>query len=159
MGVLAPALRRDVGNRALEDLQQRLLHSLTTHIASDRRVVALARDLVDLVDIDDAALGAGDIEIRGLDEAEEDVLHVLADVTGLGQAGRVGDAEGNVDDAREGLREERLAAPGGTDEQNVRLLQLDVTVGLGVRDALVVVEHRHREHLLGVLLTDHVLIE
>src|ERR1019366_475977 len=155
VGVLAAALRRDVGHRALEDLQQCLLDPLTAHIASDRRVVALASDLVDLVDVDDAALSARDIEIGGLDQAEEDVLHVLADVAGLGEAGRVGDAEGHVEDAREGLREKRLAATGGTDEQNVRLLQLDVTVGLGVRNPLVVVEHRHGEHLFGVLLTDH----
>ena len=55
VGMLAPALRRHVGNRAFDDLEQGLLHPFAGHIAGDRRVVtALARDLVDLVDVDDA---------------------------------------------------------------------------------------------------------
>ena len=54
--MLAAALRRHVGDRPLEDLQQRLLHALAGDVARDRRVVGLARDLVDLVDVDDAAL-------------------------------------------------------------------------------------------------------
>jgi hypothetical protein len=53
VGVLAPALRRHAGDRALQDLQQRLLHALAGHVACDRRVVRLARDLVHLVDVDD----------------------------------------------------------------------------------------------------------
>ena len=55
--VLAPALRRHVGDGALQDLEQRLLHALAADVAGDRGVLALAGDLVDLVDIDDAALG------------------------------------------------------------------------------------------------------
>ena len=58
LGVLAAALGGDVGHGALDDLQERLLHAFAAHVARDGRVVALARDLVDLVDVDDAALGA-----------------------------------------------------------------------------------------------------
>jgi hypothetical protein len=59
--VLAAALGRHVGDRALEDLQQGLLHALARDVAGDGGVVALARDLVDLVDVDDAALRALDV--------------------------------------------------------------------------------------------------
>ena len=55
--VLVAALRRDGGLGALEDLQQRLLDALTRDVARDRRVVGLAGDLVDLVDVDDPRLG------------------------------------------------------------------------------------------------------
>ena len=55
--VLAAALRRDVGDRAFEDLQQRLLHAFTRDVAGDRRVLVLAADLVDFVDVDDAPAG------------------------------------------------------------------------------------------------------
>src|SRR6202007_1770725 len=57
MRVLAAALR---GNRclgALQNFQQGLLNALTGDVASNRRVLALAGDLVDLVDVDDAGLG------------------------------------------------------------------------------------------------------
>src|SRR6185312_5100850 len=54
--MLAAALRRNGGDGAFHDLQQRLLHALARNVARDRGVVGFAADLVDLVDIDDAAL-------------------------------------------------------------------------------------------------------
>src|ERR1044071_1069243 len=76
--MLAAALRRDGGDRTLQYLEQRLLHALARHIARDGRVVGLARDLVDLVDVDDAALRALDVVVRALQKLEDDVLDVLA---------------------------------------------------------------------------------
>ena len=76
--VLAAALGRHAGHRALDDLEQRLLHALAGDVAGDRRVLALARDLVDLVDVDDAALGALDVVVRRLEQVQDDVLDVLA---------------------------------------------------------------------------------
>ena len=133
MGVLAPALRRHRGGRPLEDLQQRLLHAFAGDVAGDRRVVGLARDLVDLVDVDDPGFGLFDVVVGGLDQLQQDVLDVLADVAGLGQRGRVGDREGDVEDAGEGLGEQRLAAAGRAEQHDVRLLQLDLgLLGLAI---------------------------
>ena len=160
--VLAAALGRHARGRALDDLEQRLLHAFARDVARDRRVVALARDLVDLVDVDDAALRALDVVVGVLQQRDDDVLDVLADVAGLGEVGRVGDRERHVEDARERLREQRLAGAGRPEQQDVRLLQLDVLVGLAgllVIDALVVVVHGDREDLLRALLADHVLVE
>src|SRR5262245_23153248 len=61
--MLASALRRHRRDRAFHDLEQGLLHTLARDVAGDRGVVGLAADLVDLVDIDDAALGALDIVV------------------------------------------------------------------------------------------------
>ena len=158
--VLAAALRGHAGGGALEDLQQRLLDALTRDVARDRRVVGLAGDLVDLVDVDDPRLGLLDVVVGGLDQLEEDVLDVLADVAGLGQRRGVGDRERHVEDPRERLREQRLAAAGRAEQQDVGLLQLDVrVVRLHHLHALVVVVDRHRQRALGLLLPDDVLVE
>ncbi len=159
--VLAPALGRHVGDRALEDLEQRLLDALPGHVAGDRGVLVLARDLVDLVDVDDPFLALLDVAARGLQELQDDVLDVLADVAGLGEGRRVHDREGHGEQAGEGLGEERLAGPGRPDEQDVRLGELDVVAAplLADLDPLVVVVDRDRELLLGLLLADHVLVE
>ena len=161
VGVLAPALRRHRRGRPLEDLQQRLLHAFAGDVAGDRRVVGFARDLVDLVDVDDPGLGLFDVVVGGLDQLEKDVLDVLADVAGLGQRGRVGDREGDVEDAGQGLGEQRLAAAGRAEQEDVRLLQLDLgVVALGGHlDPLVVVVDGDREGALGGLLADHVLLQ
>jgi hypothetical protein len=160
--VLAPALRRHRGGRALEDLEQRLLHALAGDVARDRRVVGLARDLVDLVDVDDPGLGLLDVEVGRLDQLQEDVLDVLADVAGLGQRRGVGDREGDVEDSRQRLRQQRLAAAGRAEQEDVRLLELDVAgfaFRLGDLDALVVVVDRDRERALGRVLADDVVVE
>ena len=158
-GCFRPPCGRDVGDRALEDLEQRLLDALARDVAGDRGVVRLARDLVDLVDVDDPALGPGDVEVRGLDQAQQDVLDVLADVARLGERGRVRDAERHVEHAGERLGEERLAGARGPDEQDVRLLELDVVDGVAGVDPLVVVVDGDREDLLRLLLRDDVLVE
>ena len=89
---------------------------------------ALAGDLVDLVDVDDPGLGLLDVVVGGLDQLEQDVLDVLAHVAGLGERGGVGDGEGHVEHAGQRLGQQRLAAAGGADQQDVRLGQLDVVV-------------------------------
>src|SRR5690606_21475489 len=55
-----------------------------------------------------------------------------------------------------------LAAAGGADQQDVALAELDFLLlagALAVTQPLVVVVDGHRQHLLGVLLADHVLVE
>src|SRR5262249_16427785 len=64
--MLASALGRHRGDGAFHDLEQGLLHALARDVAGDRGVVGLAADLVDLVDIDDAPLGALDVVVGGL---------------------------------------------------------------------------------------------
>ena len=62
-------------------------------VAGDADVLGLAPDLVDLIDVDDAASSARlDVVVGGLEEAKDDVLDILAHVAGLGQGGGVGDA-------------------------------------------------------------------
>ena len=55
-----------------------------------------ARDLVDLVDVDDAALRLLDVVVALLQQLLDDVLDVLADVAGFRERGRVRDHERDV---------------------------------------------------------------
>ena len=111
--MLAAALRRNVADGAFENLEQRLLHAFAGNVAGDRDVLGLAADLVDFIDVDDAALGAGDVEIRGLKQAQDDVFHILADVAGFGEGGGIDDAERHVEHAGQRAGEQGLAGAGG----------------------------------------------
>ena len=108
--------------------KQRLLDAFARHVARDRGVLGLTGDLVDLVDVDDASLGALHVEVGGREQLQQDVLDVLADVAGLGERGRVRDGEGHVEHPRQGLGEEGLAATGRAEQQHVGLRDLDVVV-------------------------------
>src|SRR5205085_2714506 len=68
--MLAAALRRHGRNCAFHNLEKRLLDAFARDIAGDGRIVGLSRDLIDLVDVDDAAL-------RPLDIVDGDREHPL----------------------------------------------------------------------------------
>ena len=141
-------------------LSKRLLHAFAGDVAGDGGVLVLAADLVDFVDVDDALLGAGDVAVGGLQQLEDDVLDVLADVAGFSERGRVDDGEGHVEHLGQRVRQQRFAGAGGADEQDVRLRQLDFVVAHAVHlDALVVVVDRDGELLLGLVLADDVVVE
>ena len=168
--MLAAAGGRNACHRALKNLQQRLLNALARDIAGDGKVLGLAGNLVDLIDIDDAHLCALNITVGGVDKLEQDVLHVLAHVTGLGERGGVGDGKRHLEDARERLGQQGLTGTSGTEQQNIRLGELHLVHivvelaahsaslvkgrkrGAALDHAAIVVVHGNRHGALGVLL-------
>ena len=159
MRVLATALGRHVGNRAFKNLQQRLLHAFAAHIAGDRRVFVLLGNFVDLIDIDDALLSLLNIAIGGLQQLQNNVLDVFADVTGFGQRRGVHDGERNIQHARKRLRQERFAGAGRANQKNVGLAQLDVARLLVQENALVMIVDGDGELLLRAILPNDVAIQ
>src|SRR4030095_2249820 len=83
----------------------------------------------------------------------------LDHVAVLRERGGVGEGERDLQNLGQGLREEGLAGAGGADQEDVGLLQLDVTALRAGLDALVVVVHGHGEDLLRAILPDHILVE
>ena len=174
--MLSPALRRHVGNGTLQNLQKSLLNTLAGHVAGDGTVLTLTCDLVDLIDIDDSTLGQLDIEISGLNQAQEDVLHVLAHVACLGEGGGVGDGEGNLQGLGQGLCQIGLTNTRGTQQKNVgflnvhlaeslhevllggRSLLLTLLGGLG-QNSLIMIVNGHRQSDLGIVLSDDVFVQ
>src|SRR6202035_3807937 len=71
--VLAAALRRNVGNRALQYLEQRLLHAFAGNVAGNGGVLVLLGDLVDLIDINDALLRFLYVAVGGLQQLQDNV--------------------------------------------------------------------------------------
>ena len=157
--MLAAALWRNAGGGAFHQLEQCLLHALARHVAGDRGIFGLAADLVDFVDIDDAALGLLDIIIGRLEQFQDDVLDILADIAGLGQGRGIGHGERHVEGLCQRLRQQRLAAARRADQQDIRFCQLDIAGFGGVVESLVVVVHRHRQHALRPLLSDHIVVQ
>ena len=92
--MLASTLRRHIANGAFEDFQQRLLHAFSGNIARNGNVLGLARDLINFININDAALGAFDIVIGVLQQPQNNVFDILAHVTRLRQSRGVGNCEG-----------------------------------------------------------------
>jgi hypothetical protein len=77
----------------------------------------------------------------------------------IGQRGRVGDGERDVEDPRHRLREQRLAAARRPEQEDVRLLELDLAVVGPHLHALVVVVDGDGERPLGLFLRDDVVVQ
>ena len=159
--MLTPAVGRNARHRALDDLEQGLLDAFARDIAGYREVLCLLRDLVDLIYIDDAHLGAVDVVVCSVDELEQYVLDVLAHIAGLGEGRCVCDGEGDVQHPGQGLGKEGLAAARGAQDEDVALgkLHLAVVCVETQGHTLVVVVDGDGEGALCGVLTDDVLVE
>src|SRR6266581_8506713 len=157
--VLASALRRHIGHGAFQNLQQRLLHAFAGNVARNRGVLILLRNFVYLVNINDALLRLLHVAVGGLQQLQNNVLDVLANVARFGQRRRVHDGKRHFQHPRKGLRQQRLARARRPDQQNIRLAQFHFARLLVQENPFVVVVHGHRELFLRAVLTDHVAIE
>ena len=101
MRMFAAALRRNIAGAAFQNLQQSLLHAFAGNIARDAHVVGFAADLVDLVDVNDADLRSFHIVIGILQQSQNNVFHIFADVACFGQRRRIGDAKRHIENSRQ----------------------------------------------------------
>ena len=122
-------------------------------------VFGLSGDLIDLIDIDDAVLGTLNVVICCLNETQQDVFDVFADIAGFRQSRCVRNGERNVQKLCKRLRKIGLADAGGTKQQHVALCNLHAAVFTAEENALIVVIDRHRERHFGFVLPDDVFIE
>ena len=160
MRMLSPALGRHGSHRALQNLEQPLLHAFSAHIPGDGHVFAFAGNLVNFINIDDAALCPFDVSVRRLNQAQQHGFHIVPHIAGFRHAGRVCNGKGNVQDSRQRLGKIGLAASGRPDHQDVALLQLNIVILLRFPvDPLIMIVHRHAHGAFGPLLPDDILIQ
>lgn len=161
-GMFASALRGHVDDGAFEEFEESLLDTLATDIASDRRVVALAGYLVNFVDKDDTALSRLDIIVGSLEETDEDIFDIIADIARLGESSSVGDSERHLDKASDSASEERFAGTGLADDDDVALLNFDLIGSLfviGMQQSLIMIIDSDGEDAFSVVLSDDILVE
>ncbi len=157
--MLATTLRRHGSDSAFHDLQKRLLNTFARHVTRDRRVVRLAADFVDFVDINDAALRAFNVVIGRLKKLQNDVFDVFTNIAGFGQCRCIGHSERHINDTSERLSEIGLAATCRTDQQNVGLRKFDIAALRLMRETLIVIVHGNRENALRILLANDIIVK
>ena len=164
IGMFTSALGWDARHRSLNQFQKRLLNALPGHIPRDRRVVTLAGNLVDFVDIDNPVLGFFNFVVAILQQLLNDVLDVLTDITGFGERRRVGNHKGNIEHSCQRLGQQGLSRTRWPDQQDVALRKLDIILfdrasPTLVTQAFVVVINRDCEGAFGPNLSNHILVE
>src|SRR5215469_7802555 len=159
VGMLAAALGRHIGDGPFENLEQSLLDALTADVAGDGGVFVLLGDLVDFVDIDDALLGFLDVAVGGLQQLQNNVFDVFANVASFGERGGVDDSKGHIEHAGKGLGQQGFSGARRADQKDIGLAELDFARLLVEEDAFVVVVDSDGELLLGAILADDIAVE
>ena len=90
----------------LHQLQERRLYATSTDVTANQ--VAGRRDLIDLVDINNAELRAVHVAIRLVHQFPNQIFHITANVTGLTELRRVGFNQRQFDQIGDVLDQIRL---------------------------------------------------
>ena len=122
--MFSASLRRNIGKGALDNLQEGLLYAFSGNIPGNGRAVGLPGYLIYFIDIDDTTTGKLHVVICRLEEIEDDVFHILSNISCFCKCGGICNGKRHVQYLGQGLGEKGLAAPGGTDEHDIALLQL-----------------------------------
>jgi hypothetical protein len=90
---------------------------------------------------------------------QNEVFHIFADVTGFGERGRIADGKRYIENPGKRLRKERLAGTRRTDEHHVRFVDGNVGSLIPIEEPLVMVVNRYGQHFFGLFLPDDVFIQ
>ena len=96
IGVLATACRRYIDNGPLKQLEQPLLHTLSTYIASNGGIITFARDFVYLINEYDPTLCCFFVVVARLQKTSEDTFNIFPYITGFGKYGSICNGKGYV---------------------------------------------------------------
>ena len=137
----------------LHQLEEIRLHAASGDIAPRARLAR--RQLVHLVEIDDAVLRALHIAARAPDEIAHEIIDVAADIPRLAELRRVRLHERHTDEFRRRADEMRLADARRTEQQDVLLLVKRRGVSLKREPHMLeVIAQRDTENLLRLRLPD-----
>jgi len=157
--VFAASLRRNVHHRPLQELEQSLLHPFPRHITRNGGIVALAGDLVDLINKDNAPFGGLHVIVGHLQQAGQQTLYVFAHIAGFGKHRGVNNRKGYMQHPGNGTRQKGLARPGLPYQNDVGLFNLGFIVPDLLPQPLVMVVDSHGQNLLGTVLPDDILVK
>ena len=157
--MLASTLWRYVHHSSLQEFQKSLLYTLSTYVAGDRWVVALAGNLVNLVDEDDTTLGSLHIIVGYLEQTGEDTLHILTYITSLGKYRSIHDGERYIEQLGNGTCQQCLTGTGTTHHDDVALFYFHAFLILRLLQTLIVIIDSNGKMTLGLFLSDDIFIE
>ena len=137
--VLTTTFGRHVHHRSFQQFQQTLLHTFTTHITGDRRVIALAGYLINLINEYDTTLCSLHIIVSHLKQTGQDTLHILAYITSFSKHGGINDGERYIKQLGNRTSQQGLTRSRRTHHNDVALLNLHSVVAVRLLKALIVI--------------------
>ena len=159
VGMFAATLGRYINNRALKQLEQALLHTLAADIAGNRGVVALAGNLVNLVNEHNTALGLLYVVVGNLQKTCQNTLDILAHITGLCKHCCINYRKRHLQKLGNGTCQQSLARTRAAHHYDIALLNLDIIGSTALHKSFIVVVHRNRKGAFSLILPNDILVK
>ena len=159
VGMLTATLWRHIHHRTLQQLQESLLHTFTTHITGDGRVVALTGNLVDLVYEHDTTLCCLYIVVSHLEQTSQDTLHILTHITSLSKDSGIYNGKRHIEQFSDRTCQQRLTRTCRTHHDDITLLDFYTVFTVRLLQALVVVIDRYGKIAFRLILTNDIVVE
>ena len=126
MRMLSSALRRNRSLGTFKYLKQSLLYALTRNIPGDGNILALFCDLIYFVDVNYTVLSTFNIIIGCLYELKQDVLNILAHITGLCKSGSIRNGKRYIKYLCQSLCQIGLSRTGRAHHQDIAFLKFNI---------------------------------
>ena len=159
VGMLTASLGRNVHHRSLKQFQQTLLHPFSTYVASDRRIVSFAGDLVYLIDKHNSLLSLRHIIVCHLKQTGQNAFNIFTDITGFRQYRSVYNRKRNMKQLGNSTCQQCFPGSGTTHHDNVWFFNLYIITAVFLQKTLIMVVNRYGKKALRIILSDYVLIE
>ena len=158
--MLTTTFRRYIHHTTLKKLKHSLLNTLTRNVTSNRRIVTLTCNLIDLINEYNTALCSRNIKISLLKKSGKNALHVLTNISCLSKNCSINDCERHIEKLCYSLGHQGLSSTGRSYDKHIRLLKFEVSIVLEVIvKTLIMVVNSNRKQLLSSILTDYILIK
>ena len=117
--MLTTSLRRHIHNSTFQQFQQALLYALTTDITRNRRVVSLTGYLIYLIYEDNTTLSSLHLIVGHLQQACQDALYILSDITCLSEYGSIDNGERDIEHLGDGAGQQGFASTRRTHHDDI----------------------------------------
>ena len=157
--MLTSTLWWHIYHSTFQEFQQTLLHTFTTYIAGDRRVIALTCYLINFINKDDTALGSLNIIVRNLQQAAQDALYILAHIACFGKYSSIDNGERHIKKLCYGTGQKGLTCTCRAYHDYIALFYLNTILVYRLLQTLIVIVDRNCQMAFCLILSDDIFIK
>ena len=157
--MLASTLRRNINHGTFQEFQQSLLYTFATHITRDRRIIALAGYLINLINEHNSPFCCSHIIISNLQQTRQDAFNVFTHITCFSKHSGINNGERNIQHLSYCTRQQGFTCTGTTNHDDITLFDFYTIFILWLLQTLVVVIYSDSQIALSLILTDDIFIQ
>ena len=148
-----------IHHSTLQEFQQTLLHTFTTYIASNGRVIALTCYLINFINKDDTALSSFNFIIRNLQQAAQDALYILAHIACFGKYSSIDNGERHIKKLCYGTGQKGFTSTSRANHDDIALFYFNTILVYRLLQTLIVIIDRNCQMAFCLILSDDIFIK